>query len=134
MTKKLKWRLSKLPTAGELRDLVNDKVITNEEARDVLFTTVDEEKEFNEESLKSEIKFLRDMVEKLSENRTRTVEIIREVEVPYRKYSWIKPYDYWCGGGTHLLNTTSVIDDTGVIEKMTATAQNANFSEIKTFN
>ena len=35
MTKDLKWRLSKLPTPDELRGLVKDKIITQEEARDL---------------------------------------------------------------------------------------------------
>ena len=58
MTKtKLIWRLNKLPTTEELRELVKDKIITNEEARDILFNFESEE-DRDSESLKSEIKFL----------------------------------------------------------------------------
>ena len=57
MTKKIVWRLSKLPTADELRELVKDKIITQEEAREILFN-LETEEERDKKSLESEIKFL----------------------------------------------------------------------------
>ena len=76
------WRLSKLPTVEELRELVKDKIITQEEAKEVLF---DEESfipegDRGERSLQSEIKFLRELVEKLSKSKSEITTIIREVE------------------------------------------------------
>ena len=53
MTKELKWRLGKLPTPDEVLKLVNDKVITKDEARDILFKSEDIE-EKSEDELKTE--------------------------------------------------------------------------------
>jgi len=99
---KLTWRLSKLPTIQELLDLVKDKVITQEEAKEVLFNKTDELvgsqdvglKEENE-SLKSEIKFLRELVNKLS-NRNQIITTIKEIEKPYQPWPWYDPYIKWC--------------------------------------
>lgn len=41
MTNKLKWRLSRLPEAQEVAQLVKDKIITIEEARQILFSEED---------------------------------------------------------------------------------------------
>ena len=110
MTKKLVWRLGKLPSPDEVRELVKDKIITQDEAREILFSTEDT-KERDENSLKSEIKFLRELVEKLSHgNTTRIIETIREVEKPYRKWYWHEPYTLWCdavSGNTTLLNVST---------------------------
>ena len=87
---KLKWRLSKLPTPQEVIELVNNKLITQKEAKDILFGEVDER---DEKSLKEEIKFLRGLVEKLSNNSgTKVIEIIQE-----RNYTqpWYQPYYNW---------------------------------------
>ena len=62
---KLNWRLSKLPTPDEVRELVKDKVITQDEAREILFSQETEE-ERDKNSLESEIKFLRELVDKLA--------------------------------------------------------------------
>lgn len=120
MTKtKLIWRLSKLPTAEELRELVKDKIITQEEAREILFSE-QEEKDRDAESLKSEIKFLRELVAKLSENRSQIITTIKEIEVPvYRRYPWYQSYTTWCG--------ISPLDTRTVMSMPT------NFSEIQTF-
>jgi hypothetical protein len=42
MTTKLVWRLGKLPSPDEVRELVKDKIITQEEAREILFSQEDE--------------------------------------------------------------------------------------------
>lgn len=93
MTKKINWRLSKLPTPDEVRELVKDKIITQDEARDILFKEETEE-ERDVDSLKTEIKFLRKLVEKLSERQT-IIETIRTIEKPYIKYDWYHPYHLW---------------------------------------
>ena len=130
MTKKLNWRLSKLPTPDEVRELVKDKIITQEEAREILFSLQTDEDRDNE-SLKSEIKFLRELVEKLSNNSlTKIVEIIREVEKPWRRYSWYDPYVVWCNNGS-LSSYTNIPASTGGSFTVMNTA--SNFSDIKTF-
>jgi len=93
--KTLKWRLSKLPTSEEVISLVKDKIITQEEAREILFSQETEE-DRDEESLKSEIKFLRELVDRLS-TKNLIVETIRYIEKPYTKWGWYKPYEVWCG-------------------------------------
>jgi hypothetical protein len=91
----LKWRLSKLPTVEELRDLVKDGVITKDEARDVLFNRQDEE-DRDKESLQAEIKFLRELISNLS-SRSTIVEFIRDTVPKWSSYGWTKPYITWCG-------------------------------------
>lgn len=119
-----------------LRGLVKDGLLDKEEARQILFSSETEE-DRDKESLKQEIKFLRDLVEKLSNNNySRTVEIIKEVEVPiYRSYPWWQPYQVWCG-----TNTTQDIRGVplGVQNSTMRMAQvqqgvSANFSSIQTF-
>ena len=104
MTKELKWRLGKLPTPQEVSTLINDKVITKDEARDILFRTEDIEEKSNED-LKSEIKFLKEVIEKLSNHQySRIVEVIKEVRVPYYTQPWYGPYNGWttftCGSNS----------------------------------
>lgn len=94
MTKQLKWRLGKLPTPEEVSNLVNDKIITKEEARDILFNEV-EEKEQSIDDAKKEIKFLKELVEKLA-NKSQIIESIRYIEKPYYNYGWYNPYQVWC--------------------------------------
>ena len=114
MTKSLKWRLSKLPTSEEVTKLVNDKIITKEEAREILFNEVEEEEQTLEDA-KKEIKFLKELVEKLG-TRTQIIENIRYIQEPYYKYTWITPYVTWCGGnsiGTYTSGGTSTMYLTG---------------------
>lgn len=96
----LKWRLSKLPTVEELGNLIKDKVITQEEARTILFNEQDEV-ERDVESYKSEIKFLREIVEKMASDKSQITTIIKEVQLPlYKKWEWVNPYVTWCDGGS----------------------------------
>jgi len=99
MTKNtLKWRLSKLPTPGEIRELVKDKIITQEEARDILFKKgeeVDKVETDEMSALREEIKFLKGLVDRLAQkDYTRLVEVIKRVEVPVIR-PWYKPYEVW---------------------------------------
>lgn len=103
MTKNLKWRLGKLPTPDEVLKLVNDKLITKDEARDILFNE-EVEQERDEDSLKQEIKFLREIVEKLSKNRNQIVETIRIVEKPYHQQIWYQAYNTWCLSGDYAMD------------------------------
>ena len=119
--KKLIWRLSSLPTVDELRALVGDGMITQEEAKDILFNTETKE-DRDKKSLQSEIKFLRDVVERLSSNnRSRIVEVIREIEKPvYIERPWYGSYQTWAVD----TNTTLMGDTTNATQ---------SFSEITTF-
>ena len=103
MKKDLKWRLSKLPTATELRELVKDKIITQEEARQILFSE-DTKVEKSNKDLESEVKFLRELVDKLSENKV--TEIVKYVEgyyPRYRRWDWFQPYYNYCVGDNAVL-------------------------------
>jgi hypothetical protein len=102
MTKKLVWRLSKLPTVDEIHQLTTgaDPVLTKEEAREILFSN-EEVEERDKKSLEEEIKFLRALVESITKNNTKTiVETIKYIEKPYYNYGWFQPYTVWCSGTT----------------------------------
>ncbi len=114
MKKNLKWRLTKLPTSEEVNSLVLSKIISQEEARDILFTEENEE-EKSVSALKAEVKFLKELIEKLG-NRTEIIEKIRYIEKPYYVQPWYQPYQVWCSsgsltgassGGTMYLSNTS---------------------------
>ena len=122
MKKNLQWRLSKLPTPDEVRELVRDKIITQEEAREILFNESEKtDKDVN--SLKEEIKFLRELVEKLS-NGKRDI-IIKEIEVIrpyYEPKPWYNPYITWCSGS--ITNSSSNYTEAGC---------SSDFKDINTF-
>lgn len=104
MTKKTIWRLAKLPTPDEVRELVKDSIITKDEARDILIGSGEDIK-----SLKEEIEFLRKLVDNLSNqlsiSRTQIVETIKYVEKPYYRYDWYQPYKVWCSTGNAMSAT-----------------------------
>ncbi len=122
MTKKttLKWRLGKLPTSNEVIDLVATKVITQEEAREILFSTGEEDSE----SLKSEIKFLRELISKLSDRNT-IVEKIRYIDRPYISQPWYQPYYTWYNGTMYAsAGTSGTITTTGGLASGTGSLLN----------
>lgn len=125
---KLVWRLGKLPTPDELRELVKDKIVTQEEAREILFNFETEE-ERDKKSLESEIKFLRELVEKLAKGRDRIIETIREVKVPYIYYRWYKPYEIWCENNV----SNNVLCANATYTNSSESITVSNFSDIKTF-
>lgn len=147
---KLNWRLSKLPTPDEVRELVKDKIITQDEAREILFN-LESEEERDKKSLESEIKFLREIIDKLAGRSAKLVEVIREVRVPYYQYQWVQPYTIWCGGngggglgvttstaGTQNLVYTATSGTANLNSQVQALSQNTTsasgkFSDIKTF-
>lgn len=126
---KLVWRLGNRPTTIEVINLVETKLITQDEAREILFNTETEE-DRDKKSLQSEIKFLRELVEKLSDGKmSRIVEVIREVEKPiYIDRNWYQPYQQWytVTSGTDP-NTVYCATATGDIYQAT------NFTDIQTF-
>jgi hypothetical protein len=72
---KLVWRLGERPTSEELRNLISDEIISKEEARKILFNEETQE-DRDKKSLEEEIKFLRKLVEKLSNSRQTIKEVI----------------------------------------------------------
>lgn len=123
--KNLVWRLSKLPSADELRELVKDKIITQEEARQILFKT-EEVEDRDAESLKEEIKFLRELVEKLS-NRSGIVEVIKEIRTPYVVRPWYTPYAVWSNENSTYLSSG------GSFSNASGYSSVSNFIDIDTF-
>lgn len=122
---KLVWRLKEQPTTESLRELVKDKILTNEEAREMLFSSEDQTQR-DVKSLEAEIKFLRQLIENLS-SRPQVVEIIGKLNTPYYyNQPWYQPYQVWCS--TAIATTTE-----GHGSTMLNTAGTANFSNIKTF-
>ncbi len=115
MTKKIKWRLGTLPSPEEVADLFKQSLLTKEEAREILFSEVDE-KERDVKSLESEIKFLRELVERLSKDRTKVIETIRTVQLPYYTQYWFQPYQQWCGVSTGNSIVTSYAGAVGGIQ------------------
>jgi hypothetical protein len=131
--KNLKWRLSRLPGPEELRGLVGDGIMTKDEARGILFK---EQEEIDIESLKDEIKFLRELVDRLSENRDRIVETIRIVEKPYQRYDWYQPYYNWSYTSAPTFTTASDVTLCGTTtteDSVTATTTSGTFTNITTF-
>lgn len=131
--KTIKWRLSKLPTVEELQILVKDKIITPEEARDILFT----EETIDAKALKQEIIFLRSLVEKLSNNSNTTIiKYIEEIK-PIRQ-GWYQPYATWTSGGTTTTagGTTITAGDNlfAVDGSCTTAATTSSFTDINTFS
>lgn len=109
--KKLVWKLKELPTAEAIADLVDTKVITPEEARDILFK--EETKQSDEvEALKEMVKTLQEMVHDLSnrQNNITLVPYTKIVEVPSRTTPYWERYwkqnAVWCDTGTTLTSTT----------------------------
>ena len=122
---KLVWRLKEQPTSENLRELVKDGILSKDEAREVLFSSETEE-DRDKESLKSEIKFLRGLIEKLATTQ-KVVEIIRDYTPYWRKYPWYEPYEIWCG------NSLSITDCDSSSSNNLAIYTSSNFSDIKTF-
>lgn len=135
-TTKLIWRLSSLPTPSELQELVKDKIITQEEAREILFTKEDSE-ERDKKSLESEIKFLRDLVDRLSKDRKVITETIKVIEKPYYHYDWYGPYKWYCTtANSASANANAYTSISGELTNLTytnGTTQIGSFKDIKTF-
>lgn len=128
MTKReLRWRFKDLPTAGEVADLVEQEVITREEARDLLFNakkTHDIAEENN--ALREQIKFLQDTIDKLI-NKLATGRIYEFVNTYTPRY----PTTYWLGVGKNsdydmkfsannvtLCSSSNIKDDTSLGAKV----------------
>lgn len=123
MTKKnLKWRLSELPTGSEVAELVAEGVITKDEARDILFN---EEKSASNKvkELEEEVKFLRELCDKLAAKSNGWTTIIRE----YRDYTprypmWYQSYGTAINAGATTF-TAGAVGNTSV--SLMGASQNA---------
>lgn len=129
--KKLKWRLSSLPTPSELQGLVNDKIITQEEAREILFSEVDD-KEVPVDDLKSEIEFLRQVVEDLSKSKTDKVTVIEKHIKNYPDYTWYQPYYNYCSTGLTDVGCGGSVTLAGTMSTNTMVSNTA-LTDLKTF-
>lgn len=92
MKKTLKWRLAELPTGDEIAQLVEQQVISKDEARDILFN---EEKEDSNKlaALKEEVKFLRELCDTLASKSNGWTTIIREYHDYKPRYPvWYQTY------------------------------------------
>lgn len=134
MKTKIIWRLKEQPSPTTLRDLVKDGILSTHEAREILFSSENSE-DRDKKSLESEIKFLRDLVEKLSSGRTQIVETIREVIPSYKRWDWGNPYVTWSDNGGLQITSGSATDLTNTVQTSGGgiTSTNQNFSDIKTF-
>ena len=96
MTKNIKlvWRLSTRPTVDEVLKLVEKKLLTNEEAKQILFSSETEETK-DIKSLEAKIKFLEEVIEGLTRGVSR-VEIIRQTPIYYKQWDWFGPTVTWC--------------------------------------
>ena len=108
--KKLIWKLKDLPNADSIASLVDTKVITPQEARDILFRK-DTKQSDEVEALKEMVKSLQELVKDLllRQDRVQFVPYTKIVEVPART----KPYwdKYWTNGVTYG-NTMSTASST----------------------
>lgn len=116
MTTKIKWRLKERPTPDEVSMLFTQGLLTKEEAREILFSLENDE-ERDKESLKEEIKFLRELVQTLS-TKTQIIQQIEYVQKPYYQYDWYKPYLVYCNNtllsSTAGSNTMTLTGGTGM--------------------
>jgi len=136
MTKKKIWRLKEQPTAESLRELVKDNILTKDEARAILFSE-EEQIDRDKKSLEDEIKFLRGLVEQLSKrDNTRIIETIKEIEKPWRRFDWYRPYYGWCDTSGSTLKLKGNFTGGDGISKLEMKAQNhlnTSFKNLKTF-
>jgi len=120
MKKTISWRLNKLPTVEEVQDLLKAKVITASEAKEILFKDKEEDED-KVKSLEQEVKFLKKLAEKLSDNPYTIVEKIKVIRQPYYdNYLWYRPYQQWYDS-TMICSSTTAGYDSGSI---TTTAGN----------
>ena len=126
MTKKIIWRLKESPTTEKLSQLVKDSILTKDEAREILFNLTDES-ERSIESYQQEIKFLREIIDKLS-SREKIVEIVKEYH--HYDYPWYQPYWIWTSCNDSRQSSTDTLT-IGTYSGSTALSQ--NFSDITTF-
>lgn len=109
--KNITWKLKDLPTAGELADLVNNNILTKEEAREIVLGSVDNDKE-RIKALESLVDFLQGLVTNLSNKNTTTyIPYHRSVYIdsptrPYWDKYWLKTDKIMCEAGLNISSYT----------------------------
>lgn len=153
MTTKIKWRLAKLPTVGELALLVHDGILTKEQGQEILFS-LETEEDRDKQSLQDEIKFLRQLVQSLS-TRSTIVDHIYSIATPnLTPKPWYQQYQTYCSssptssitnaiGGSQTSLTNSALNTVYLSTSGSATTDGLlmsystqpeqNFTDIKTF-
>jgi len=116
MTTKLIWRLKEQPTTESLRELVKSGILTNDEAREILFSQ-EEQSSRDLESYKQEIKFLKEVIEKLGD-RTKIIEIVKEYVPHYITQPFYQPYYFYCNGSSITSGATGCSAGAGVTNAM----------------
>lgn len=111
MTNQLKWRLGKLPTSDEVIKLLNEKIITKEEAKEILFN-VETESQRDIESYKQEVKFLKEVIEKLADKNS-IVQVVKEYIPQYITQPFYQPYYYWTYPTTTWTTTSASLNTNG---------------------
>jgi len=144
MKKELVWRLgSKLPTVDEVLKLIDQKIITNDEAKGIFFNDKTDE-DRDKDSLKSEIKFLREVVDKLADKATQKT-VVYETIQRYSPAVYYGPYATWGNGG--ILSTSAGVSALNLVGTCTGgttgynmlagggntSATNCSFIDISTF-
>lgn len=126
--------MSKLPTPSELTELVSNKIITPEEAKAILVETKDDQ-ERDKDSLKEEIKFLRELIEKLSENKPSVIrEYIQSSPIVIEKHApWVYPYQVWCSTNNQLYSSGTLTNCTTGLTGSQSLVTNCSFSQIENF-
>lgn len=117
MTKKLVWKLKEAPTAEGVARLVEQKVITPEEARDMVARDFDSKEA--DEAKDAELEFLRKLVDKLLAkiDQHSYTTIYRDVWKP--RYDRYEPI--WCTTtSTSLPNYTVFMSTNSVTNKQAA--------------
>lgn len=128
MTKKttVVWRLKTLPSIDEIRGLVADKLLTPEQAKDILFSEETIEPK-TKEDLEGEIRFLRGLVDKLSADRVNEVVRYIEIEKPARPHYWYDRYWITCQNTSELKNSTNFSSiTTGKLDTLSTAAGTTN--------
>jgi hypothetical protein len=126
----LKWRLQELPTGGEIADLVERDVITKEEAREILFSPKKDNDEEDVKSLKSEINFLRELVEKMA-NKGSVYVWPSGGYTHWQHYPWYPVYSQALGTTFTTTGTTSTVSGSRPLNAINAfSATNSNVLQL----
>lgn len=116
--KNLTWKLKELPTASELANMVDSKIISPEEARDMAFGSPESDKD-RIKALEEQITLLQELIENLSRRQdVRYVPYERVITVPRRNWEY-----YWSNGtfvnGGKVYNVTTTPQNNNVTLTMT---------------
>lgn len=117
MTKKkttkrnLTWKLENLPTASEVKELVETGILSKDEAREIILGNAESDKD-KIEALETHVKFLEELVKDLAKNRSTTVyqPIYRTIDYtpkPYFEKVWMSTANNLKASGINLSSTVS---------------------------